>query len=51
MGHTDIILSVDTFEDYIISASKDKTVRLWKKLEKVMPENFEYLGEAERKSY
>lgn len=29
-GHTDLIIAVDTFQDYVVSASKDQTARLWK---------------------
>jgi len=29
-GHTDIIISVDRFKDFIISGAKDNTCRLWK---------------------
>ncbi|KAL4471660.1 hypothetical protein ABPG74_008553 [Tetrahymena malaccensis] len=30
-GHSDFVLTLDTFGPYIISAGKDKTVKLWKK--------------------
>lgn len=30
-GHEDIVLSVDTFEDYIVSSSKDNMIKLWSK--------------------
>lgn len=30
-GHTDFVLTLDTYGPYIISAGKDKTAKLWKK--------------------
>lgn len=32
-GHSDFVLTLDTFGPYIISAGKDKTAKLWKKSE------------------
>lgn len=29
-GHSDIIIAVDTFQDYFVTGSKDKTCRVWK---------------------
>ena len=28
-GHEDIVLCVDTFANYIVSGSKDNTIKLW----------------------
>lgn len=32
-GHEDIIIAVDTFEDYFVTGSKDKSCRVWKQIE------------------
>lgn len=30
LGHSDIIVALDVFENFIVSGSKDNTLRLWK---------------------
>jgi guanine nucleotide-binding protein subunit beta-2-like 1 protein len=53
-GHTDVVMSLDYFEDQIVSASKDKSIRLWRR-SKIDKSQFEvhsvYIGHAEAVTY
>ena len=50
-GHKEIVLTLDLYEDFMISSGKDKVIKLWKKVEATFVVLANYSGHTEAVNY